>query len=187
MVERHLAKVQARFRLPHFAPVHKHINQRSRRPTIMSNRKAAETLGMPQGTASNRLRKMLLFRQLKKHGENVCVRCEQPIEQVEDLSVEHIQPWEGRSADLFWDLDNVAFSHLKCNVRHGGTPVIPRPLGQEWCSNCKSFKSIIEFDKCSTNPRGVDRGCKTCKSKRNALRDRRKILPGAPDGRAPLS
>jgi hypothetical protein len=82
----------------------------------MRKRKAVETLGMPQGTASNRLRKMLLFRQLEKHNENVCVRCNQIILTVEELSVEHIKPWEGISAELFWDLDNVAFSHLNCNV-----------------------------------------------------------------------
>ena len=82
----------------------------------MSNRKGIETLGMPIGTASHRLRKILLFQQLKKHKENICVRCGLEIETVEELSVEHIKPWEGISAELFWDLDNIAFSHMKACV-----------------------------------------------------------------------
>jgi hypothetical protein len=84
----------------------------------MSNEKKSSTLGMPHGTATNRLRKILLFSLLKKHGENLCVRCNSLIDRVEDLSIEHLKPWEGISADLFWDLNNIAFSHLKCNRPH---------------------------------------------------------------------
>lgn len=76
----------------------------------------AQQLGMSLGTASGRLRKMLLLRQLKKYGDNICARCGKSIELIEDLSMEHIKPWEGRSTDLFWDLDNVAFSHIGCNL-----------------------------------------------------------------------
>ncbi len=115
----------------------------------MANRKAVETLGMPQGTASNRLRKMLLFRQLKKHNENICVRCEKEIEIVDELSVEHIKPWEGISAELFWDLDNVAFSHMKCNIPHrylGGVGSRKiGPQGTSWCSVCEKFLPIGNF------------------------------------------
>lgn len=80
-----------------------------------SNNKKNITLGMPHGTASNRLRKNILFNLLKKHGENVCFKCSEVIDKVEDLSIEHKKPWEGISADLFWDLDNIAFSHMFCN------------------------------------------------------------------------
>jgi hypothetical protein len=143
----------------------------------MSNRKAVETLGMPQGTASGRLRKMLLFRQLKKHDENICVRCSGVIETVEELSVEHIKPWEGISAELFWDLDNVAFSHMKCNVPHvrHGAPwrKIAAPEGQSWCFDCESFKVVEEFDKNAIRWNGLHSKCKFCKSKQNALRNRR--------------
>lgn len=130
----------------------------------MSNRKAVETLGMPQGTASNRLRKMLLFRQLKKHNENVCVRCEKEIETVEELSVEHIKPWEGRSAELFWDLDNVAFSHMKCNVPHirkGGLG--SRKIGEDglsWCVPCQDFHHKTDFSKDSARWNGLRNTCR---------------------------
>lgn len=76
------------------------------------------TLGMPFGTACNRLRKNVLFRLLKKLSENVCFKCGQLIDIVDDLSIEHKLPWEGRSAELFWDLENIAFSHLHCNRPH---------------------------------------------------------------------
>lgn len=82
----------------------------------MSNEKKTATLGMPHGTATGRLRKNILFHLLRKYGESVCFKCSQDIERVEDLSIEHKKPWEGVSADLFWDLDNIAFSHLRCNL-----------------------------------------------------------------------
>lgn len=132
----------------------------------MANRKAIETLGMPQGTASNRLRKMLLFRQLKKHNENVCVRCEKEIETVDELSVEHIKPWEGISAELFWDLDNVAFSHMRCNVphrRHIPDSTERRKIGQEgtsWCTVCKVFHPESAFSKDSSHWNGLRKICR---------------------------
>jgi hypothetical protein len=75
-------------------------------------------LGMPHGTAGNRLRKMILFNLLQRHGENVCFKCAEPIETAEELNIEHKQPWEGISVELFWDLENIAFSHLRCNKNH---------------------------------------------------------------------
>jgi hypothetical protein len=82
-------------------------------------------LGMPRGTAANRLRKMVLFDVLKRHNENICVRCKKSIEAVEELSIEHVKPWEGADTALFWDLQNIAFSHLSCNcssTRRVGKP-----------------------------------------------------------------
>lgn len=83
-----------------------------------SNVGKSRTLGMPHGTACNKLRKQILFHLLIKLGENKCFKCSEIIEKVADLSIEHKQPWEGISADLFWDLNNIAFSHLHCNRPH---------------------------------------------------------------------
>lgn len=91
----------------------------------MSNQKKSAVLGMPFGTACNRLRKVVLFHILVKHDENVCHRCNQKIEDVSELSIEHIEPWEnaGESAKgLFWDVNNIAFSHLHCNVGAASRP-----------------------------------------------------------------
>jgi hypothetical protein len=84
----------------------------------MGNHEKDVTLGMPHGTAANRLRKILLFECLRRHNENVCVRCQETIGTVDELSIEHIKPWESVSAELFWDLNNVAFSHMVCNRPH---------------------------------------------------------------------
>jgi hypothetical protein len=81
-----------------------------------SNDKKSKQLGMPHGTAYARLRKQVLFRLLEKHNENVCFQCSKKIEKVEDLSLEHKIPWLDGSIELFWDLDNIAFSHLNCNI-----------------------------------------------------------------------
>jgi hypothetical protein len=62
---------------------------------------------------------MALFNLLQKYAEDACFRCGEKIERIEDLSIEHKKPWEGISVELFWDLDNIAFSHLRCNLPHG--------------------------------------------------------------------
>jgi len=119
---------------------------------------------MPQGTAMNRLRKMVLFRQLKKYGDNICTRCEKEIETVGELSIEHVKPWEGRSAELFWDMDNIAFSHLKCNcthVYHGGTPKRKiAPEGTAWCTGCKKFEPIENFNVNKAHWNGLQKYCR---------------------------
>ena len=76
-----------------------------------------EQLGMPFGTASGKLRKKVLFHLLQKFELNVCVRCSETINNEDDLSMEHIEPWldSDDPVKLFFDLNNIAFSHLSCN------------------------------------------------------------------------
>lgn len=78
----------------------------------------AQQLGMSHGSAATKLRKNILFSLLTRLEENVCWKCKLKIEKPDELSVEHIKPWENISADLFWDLSNVVFSHLSCNRPH---------------------------------------------------------------------
>lgn len=82
------------------------------------NKKKADQLGMPHGTASGRLRKSILFNLLKKYSLNVCFQCGNLIVSVDDLSIEHKIPWldSHDPVKLFFDLDNIAFSHFSCNV-----------------------------------------------------------------------
>lgn len=132
---------------------------------MSSNHKKNVTLGMPYGTAMGKLRKQVLFGLLKKHGENLCVRCKEPIEIVEDLSVEHIKPWEGISAALFWDLENVAFSHMRCNRPHRNPgPKIATPEGMAWCSRCQKPLFVSEFFKKTKHGDGLDNYCKKCRT-----------------------
>jgi hypothetical protein len=50
-----------------------------------------------------------MFDLLQRHGENICFRCGDKIESAAELSIEHKQPWLDVSAELFWDLSNIAF------------------------------------------------------------------------------
>ncbi len=83
-----------------------------------SNKTKDCLLGQSHGAASNRLRKMILYSMLygKVYDRN-CFQCEGLIESIDDLSIEHKEPWQG-AADpkaAFFDLENIAFSHLRCN------------------------------------------------------------------------
>jgi len=82
-----------------------------------SSQNKSEFLGMPFGTASARLRKQILFYLLVKHNENICYRCSKLIEDIADLSIEHKEPWQNISIKLFWNINNIGFSHLSCNVK----------------------------------------------------------------------
>jgi HNH endonuclease len=124
-------------------------------------------LGMPHGTANNRLRKMILFHLLQKHGENICFNCSEKIETVDELSIEHKQPWEGISLELFWSLDNIAFSHLRCNLPHhyrsgGARRRKVGPEGTAWCRRCKAFLATAEFSRNRTRWNGLQSWCNGC-------------------------
>ncbi|MCK4706837.1 MAG: hypothetical protein KAT90_15280, partial [Gammaproteobacteria bacterium] len=102
-------------------PAH-HIKERS----CMSkgNDKKSKQLGMPIGTASNRLRKLLMFSMAKELGRDICHQCGEKIETPEEFSIEHKEPWLD-AADpigMFFDLDNISFSHLMCNCGAGRRP-----------------------------------------------------------------
>jgi hypothetical protein len=83
------------------------------------NAKKRAQLGMPTGTAANRLRKMLLWKYVVLAGDNKCFQCDEEIEDMDDVSMEHMVPWldSDDPVGLYFGLDNVAFSHLSCNIR----------------------------------------------------------------------
>jgi len=82
------------------------------------NEKKRVVLGMPIGTASSRLKKTIMFSLICRLKENVCFQCGGEILIVDDLSVEHKQPWiqADDPVESFFDLENIAFSHLSCNI-----------------------------------------------------------------------
>lgn len=96
-----------------------------------SNSKKSEQLGMPHGTAHHRLNKLVMFDLLRRHNENICFRCGQPIETGKDLSIEHKEPWLDRenAVEMFFDLNNIAFSHLSCNIGASRKRRKPAPCG----------------------------------------------------------
>jgi len=83
---------------------------------MKSNNKDKQ-LGMNPGTASNRLLKQLLFSLGDRLGMQWCFQCASKIESVEDMSIEHKVPWlhSEDPVGLYFDLDNIAFSHKVCN------------------------------------------------------------------------
>jgi hypothetical protein len=95
-----------------------------------SNKRKAETLGMAHGTANSLLRRNIIYHLLETP---VCYRCKEIIERPEDFSIDHIEPWEGREngKELYWDLENIAFSHKWCNRPHLAV-LEPKPLNHGW-------------------------------------------------------
>lgn len=88
---------------------------------MKSNIKKSQQLGMPIGTASHKLRKSIMFDLLKQLNKNFCFQCGTEIESVNELSIEHKIPYldSDNPKELFFDLDNIAFSHLSCNCSAG--------------------------------------------------------------------
>ena len=82
-----------------------------------SNDVKANALGEPYGTATSRLRKMLLFDYAQRCNEDICYRCETKITSIKDFTTEHKKPWLHSDDPIKWffDLDNIAFSHMSCN------------------------------------------------------------------------
>lgn len=137
----------------------------SKTMTTKSNKRKNEFLGMPYGTACGKLRKMILFKFAKELGRDNCYRCGEKITDIRNFSIEHIRPWLGVDTKLFWDLDNIAFSHLSCNCKasSGGTKKIKPPKGQSWCWKCKQFKPIEEFPpKLRNKHSGSMQSCTAC-------------------------
>lgn len=130
-----------------------------------SNKRKAKFLGMPYGTASARLKKQLMFKFAQELGYDKCYACGKPIETAEDLSVEHKEPWLERESGVekFWDLDNIAFSHLSCNIPHERTQYTLRKQGEPgtaWCSKCQEYLPEHNFQNDSSRWNGKNYLCK---------------------------
>src|ERR1700677_2631076 len=61
--------------------------------SIDPNHEKTAQLGMPFGTACNRLRVQVMFVLTQKCGLDICYKCGEKIEQPEELSIEHKHPW----------------------------------------------------------------------------------------------
>lgn len=133
-------------------------------------------LGMPYGTASARLKKRVFMMLLEQLGRADCYRCGKSMNAA-TLSIEHKQPWRGVSADLFWNLDNITFSHIACNKtdrpsRAGGGNKRPEgPDGTAWCSGHQVFHPVDDFYPAKTGWMGLSNVCKPLeRERRNAAR-----------------
>lgn len=86
--------------------------------SVANNQKKADQLGMPYGTANGRLRKSILWQYVVKCRDNFCHQCGAEILSESDLSIEHKIPWldSDNPVEKFFNLDNIAYSHLSCNI-----------------------------------------------------------------------
>lgn len=75
-----------------------------------------EQLGINVSTASNRLIKDLLFNFVIQNNSK-CYRCNGALTRA-TFSVEHKTPWlhSDNPLELFFSLENIAYSHLICNT-----------------------------------------------------------------------
>ena len=128
-------------------------NTRKRLSIRKSTEKKSKQLGINYGTASNRLKKMLFFSLVQKLELNYCLRCGEKIENYKELSIDHIEPWLNKSNDLFWDIDNIAYSHLSCNSAKQATSISNHPSYVAYsmgcrCDACKMCKKMyIKYNK----------------------------------------
>jgi len=97
-------------------------------------------LGMAVGTARNKLQKKLMFMFAQKCGMDNCFQCGKKIESIDQLSIEHKIPWlhSDDPIGLFMDLDNIAFSHLSCNIAAGRNKPLPQcPSRGNYANGCR--------------------------------------------------
>lgn len=119
-------------------------NQRLRSTmSINGNLKKTLQLGESHGTATHKLRKQILFVLLAESNRNTCFQCKQLIETVQELSIEHKEPWLDSEdpKGKFFDLNNIAFSHLSCNCRAS------RPVNKKYFSQEEKQIAGCEYDK----------------------------------------
>ena len=85
------------------------------------NKKRDIQLGMDHGKARNILSRSIMFDFSKRLGLDVCFQCGKKIETLRELSIEHKTAWldSDNPPKLYFDLNNIAFSHLSCNSAAG--------------------------------------------------------------------
>lgn len=131
------------------------------------SQRIAAQLGMSQGAANNRLRKNIMYKYVRLADDHFCFRCGAEIESVDDFTIEHKVPWERRDAELFWSLDNIAFSHAQCNRNHVSKNQYSDrrasiPDTMKWCPGCNQPVSLESFARNRGSHDGYRNYCRGC-------------------------
>ena len=109
--------------------------------------KKTKQLGMNPSTASNRLKKELLFSLAKRLKINWCYQCGAEIETAKRMTIEHKTPWLDTHDPVgnFFSLDNIAFSHASCNYAAArvkeGAPCPSTTAYRKGC-RCEGCKAV---------------------------------------------
>lgn len=144
-------------------------------------KKKAKQLGMNPSTAGGRLRKTIIFNFAQKLNLDICFQCGEKIGSIEEFSIEHKIPWLNSETpvDLFFNLDNIAFSHLSCNCKAARKPnKIDVSDGTQTCRMCGIVKELEEFGNRKINASGKDTECLECSRERVKLDKRKRRAEG---------
>lgn len=136
--------------------------KKARKNTNADNGSKKEQLGMPFGTANYQLKRNLIFNYLNQLHKNECFVCKKQMT-LENYSIEHKIPWldSKNPKELFFDLDNISFSHKKCNFKSARkTHEIVWEEGKAWCWSCTTMKLLEDFPPSKINHR--TRSCRVC-------------------------
>lgn len=83
----------------------------------VKNKKQVQ-LGMNPSTAQGKLTRDILWSLVVKTNQDICCKCDKPMVR-DTFSIEHVKPWLDSEdpVGLFFDINNIKFSHLRCNVK----------------------------------------------------------------------
>ena len=100
--------------------------------------KDSELLGINVSTASNKLVKDLLFNFIVETNKDECFRCGLVLTR-DNFSIEHKESWRlsTKPKETFFDLNNIAFSHLKCNSAHKDHERLPCGTVASYVRGCR--------------------------------------------------
>lgn len=126
-----------------------------------STEKKSRQLKTSFGAASNKLRKAIMFHLVQKYRINICHRCGEKIQSEDSLSIEHKIPWLDSTdpVGLFFEMENIAFSHLSCNVSHARKSRIirPCPSAAAYARGCRC-KDCVEANRQNIENNGIKQG-----------------------------
>ncbi len=158
-----------------------------RRRNLQNDARRVMQLGMTQNRAKQILQKSIIFHLLRQRGQDVCFRCGGRIERLEDLSIDHKVDWFNNNPVLFWQIDNITFSHLRCNSLAGLSRQHEMrrrtgPPGTVWCGGHKAFLPIEAFHRVGTRWNGRQKVCRECvRNYQRKYRAEKKGLGGLSD------
>lgn len=80
--------------------------------------KIKKDLGLTYSASIRKLTRAIMFSLIQKTGLDTCYRCSGEL-LLEDFSIEHKKVWRNQpdAKNLFFDLNNISFSHQACNTR----------------------------------------------------------------------
>ena len=155
---------------------HRFCNASTQRASTYGDpNRGSQQLGMNKGTATGRLRQMLMFRLSQMAAMDICCRCQKIIAKATDLTIDHLDPWR-LNPGQYWDMSRIAFAHPICNtlaanrsVPHDNSGLRRAgPQGTSWCAVCGEFRDVSLFTKNSNRWSGLDSWCRECRSSKRS-------------------